>query len=121
MLQVQACQGQVPEDGGHSKSSYYNLYETCETCCRYRQCQRQVPEDGVHSTLSDTRYETCETCCRYRHAKDRSQRMVVIPRYEPVFVEPNHKEYETQVSTLNYFHFLNFLNYLNTCFPLTLL
>jgi hypothetical protein len=24
--------------------------------------------------------------------------MVVIPRYQPVFVEPNHKEYETQVS-----------------------
>ena len=23
--------------------------------------------------------------------------MVVIPRYEPVFVEPNHKEYEVQV------------------------
>ena len=23
--------------------------------------------------------------------------MVVIPRYEPVFVEPNMKEYETQV------------------------
>ena len=23
--------------------------------------------------------------------------MVVIPRYEPVFVEPNLKEYETQV------------------------
>ena len=34
---------------------------------------------------------------RYRHAKDRAQRMVVIPRYEPVFVEPNHKEYEVQV------------------------
>ena len=35
--------------------------------------------------------------CRYRHAKDRAQRMVVIPRYEPVFVEPNMKEYEVQV------------------------
>ena len=34
---------------------------------------------------------------RYKYAKDRSQRMVVIPRYEPVFVEPNLKEYETQV------------------------
>ena len=34
---------------------------------------------------------------RYRHAKDRAQRMVVIPRYEPVFVEPNNKEYEVQV------------------------
>jgi hypothetical protein len=34
---------------------------------------------------------------RYKNAKDKSQRMVVIPRYEPVFVEPNHKEYETQV------------------------
>ena len=31
---------------------------------------------------------------RYRHAKDRAQRMVVIPRYEPVFVEPNLKQYE---------------------------
>ena len=34
---------------------------------------------------------------RYRHAKDRAQRMVVIPRYEPVFVEPNLKQYEVQV------------------------
>ena len=34
---------------------------------------------------------------KYRYAKDRAQRMVVIPRYEPVFVEPNLKEYETQV------------------------
>ena len=34
---------------------------------------------------------------RYKYAKDRAQRMVVIPRYEPVFVEPNLKEYETQV------------------------
>jgi len=34
---------------------------------------------------------------KYKYAKDRSQRMVVIPRYEPVFVEPNLKEYETQV------------------------
>ena len=35
---------------------------------------------------------------RYRHSKDRAQRMVVIPRYEPVFVEPNMKQYEVQVS-----------------------
>merc|ERR1719422_1503561 len=34
---------------------------------------------------------------RYRHSKDRAQRMVVIPRYEPVFVEPNMKQYEVQV------------------------
>jgi len=34
---------------------------------------------------------------KYKYAKDRAQRMVVIPRYEPVFVEPNLKEYETQV------------------------
>ena len=34
--------------------------------------------------------------CRYRHAKDRAQRMVVIPRYEPVFVEPNLKQYEVK-------------------------
>ena len=34
------------------------------------------------------------TFFRYRHAKDRAQRMVVIPRYEPVFVEPNLKQYE---------------------------
>ncbi len=33
---------------------------------------------------------------RYRHAKDRAQRMVVIPRYEPVFVEPNLKQYEVE-------------------------
>ena len=38
------------------------------------------------------------TCARYRHSKDRAQRMVVIPRYEPVFVEPNMKQYEVQVS-----------------------
>ena len=37
-------------------------------------------------------------CVRYRHSKDRAQRMVVIPRYEPVFVEPNMKQYEVQVS-----------------------
>jgi len=34
---------------------------------------------------------------RYKRAKDHSERMVVIPRYEPVFVEPNLKQYETQV------------------------
>ena len=31
------------------------------------------------------------------HAKDRAQRMVVIPRYEPVFVEPNLKQYEVHI------------------------
>ena len=39
-----------------------------------------------------------DNCIRYRHSKDRAQRMVVIPRYEPVFVEPNMKQYEVQVS-----------------------
>ena len=37
------------------------------------------------------------TFFRYRHAKDRAQRMVVIPRYEPVFVEPNLKQYEVHI------------------------
>ena len=31
------------------------------------------------------------TFSRSRHAKDRARRMVVIPGYEPVFVEPNLK------------------------------
>lgn len=30
------------------------------------------------------------------------QRMYVVPRYDPVFVEPNLKEYETQVCFINY-------------------
>jgi len=30
------------------------------------------------------------------------QRMYVVPRYDPVFVEPNLKEYETQVCYINY-------------------
>jgi len=34
---------------------------------------------------------------KYKTHKERSQRMVIIPRYEPVFVEPHLKEYETQV------------------------
>jgi len=28
--------------------------------------------------------------------------MYVVPRYDPVFVEPNLKEYETQVCYINY-------------------
>ena len=39
---------------------------------------------------------TLNITARYRHAKDRAQRMVVIPRYEPVFVEPNLKQYEVK-------------------------
>ena len=54
-----------------------------------------VFESTVHSIKSVCLSQTNAT--RYKYAKDRSQRMVVIPRYEPVFVEPNLKEYETQV------------------------
>ncbi len=41
-----------------------------------------IPEDSGYSSLhgsllSNIKYETRESCCR--HAKDRSQRMVVIP------------------------------------------
>lgn len=35
---------------------------------------------------------------RYKAYKERMQRMYVMPRYDPVFVEPNLKEYETQVN-----------------------
>jgi hypothetical protein len=41
---------------------------------------------------------------RYKAYKERMQRMYVVPRYDPVFVEPNLKEYETQVC-LNYCYF----------------
>ena len=34
---------------------------------------------------------------RYQKAKDSTEQMIVVPRYEPVFVEPNMKLYETQV------------------------
>ena len=34
---------------------------------------------------------------RYKNAKDSAEQMIVVPRYEPVFVEPNLKQYETQV------------------------
>jgi len=34
---------------------------------------------------------------RYKAYKERMQRMYVVPRYDPVYVEPNLKEYETQV------------------------
>ncbi|GIY89515.1 cadherin-99C [Caerostris extrusa] len=39
-------------------------------------------------------------CCmwsRYVAYRERVKRMYVAPRYEPVFVEPSLKEYETQV------------------------
>ncbi|XP_063243672.1 cadherin-99C isoform X2 [Bacillus rossius redtenbacheri] len=39
----------------------------------------------------------CISWSRYKAYKDRMQRMYVVPRYDPVFVEPNLKEYETQV------------------------
>ena len=32
-----------------------------------------------------------------RVSEEKTPKMIVIPRYEPVFVEPNLKEYETQV------------------------
>jgi len=35
---------------------------------------------------------------RYKTYKERMQRMYVVPpRYDPVYVEPSLKEYETQV------------------------
>ena len=34
---------------------------------------------------------------RVRVNEEKTPKMIVIPRYEPVFVEPNLKEYETQV------------------------
>nr|XP_014277946.1 cadherin-99C-like isoform X1 [Halyomorpha halys] len=39
----------------------------------------------------------CISWQRYKAHKERVQRMYVMPRYDPVFVEPNLKEYETQV------------------------
>ncbi|XP_024946139.1 cadherin-99C isoform X2 [Cephus cinctus] len=39
----------------------------------------------------------CVSWSRYKAYKDRMQRMYVVPRYDPVYVEPNLKEYETQV------------------------
>ncbi|XP_073993428.1 cadherin 99C isoform X1 [Rhodnius prolixus] len=39
----------------------------------------------------------CISWSRYKAYKERMQRMYVMPRYDPVFVEPNLKEYETQV------------------------
>ncbi|PNF18966.1 hypothetical protein B7P43_G12884 [Cryptotermes secundus] len=39
----------------------------------------------------------CISWSRYKAYKERMQRMYVVPRYDPVFVEPNLKEYETQV------------------------
>ncbi|XP_048513669.1 cadherin-99C isoform X2 [Athalia rosae] len=39
----------------------------------------------------------CISWSRYKAYKDRMQRMYVVPRYDPVYVEPNLKEYETQV------------------------
>lgn len=34
---------------------------------------------------------------RYTQYKDRMKRLYVVPKYEPVLVEPSMKEYETQV------------------------
>nr|XP_031829505.1 cadherin-99C isoform X4 [Nomia melanderi]XP_031829506.1 cadherin-99C isoform X4 [Nomia melanderi]XP_031829507.1 cadherin-99C isoform X4 [Nomia melanderi]XP_031829508.1 cadherin-99C isoform X4 [Nomia melanderi]XP_031829509.1 cadherin-99C isoform X4 [Nomia melanderi]XP_031829510.1 cadherin-99C isoform X4 [Nomia melanderi] len=39
----------------------------------------------------------CISWSRYKAYKERMQRMYVVPRYDPVYVEPNLKEYETQV------------------------
>ncbi|XP_006563686.2 cadherin-99C isoform X2 [Apis mellifera] len=39
----------------------------------------------------------CVSWSRYKAYKERMQRMYVVPRYDPVYVEPNLKEYETQV------------------------
>lgn len=40
----------------------------------------------------------CISWSRYKAYKERMQRTYVVPRYDPVFVEPNNlKEYETQV------------------------
>lgn len=39
----------------------------------------------------------CISWQRYKAYKERVQRMYVMPRYDPVYVEPNLKEYETQV------------------------
>ncbi|XP_011338456.1 cadherin-99C isoform X1 [Ooceraea biroi] len=39
----------------------------------------------------------CISWSKYKAYKERMQRMYVVPRYDPVYVEPNLKEYETQV------------------------
>ncbi|XP_071438739.1 cadherin-99C isoform X2 [Hetaerina americana] len=39
----------------------------------------------------------CVSWTRYKTYKERMQRLYVVPRFDPVFVEPNLKEYETQV------------------------
>ncbi|CAH0392596.1 unnamed protein product [Bemisia tabaci] len=39
----------------------------------------------------------CVSWARYKAYKERMARMYHIPKYDPVFVEPNLKEYETQV------------------------
>ncbi|XP_043289461.1 cadherin-99C isoform X2 [Venturia canescens] len=39
----------------------------------------------------------CVSWSRYKAYKERMQRMYVVPRYDPVFVETDLKEYETQV------------------------
>ncbi|XP_029661885.1 cadherin-99C isoform X1 [Formica exsecta] len=39
----------------------------------------------------------CVSWSKYKAYKERMQRMYVMPRYDPVYVEPNLKEYETQV------------------------
>lgn len=47
---------------------------------------------------------------RYKAYKERMQRMYVVPRYDPVFVEPNLKEYETQVCKLKYVYLYIYIN-----------
>ena len=39
----------------------------------------------------------CVCSSRLQDSESEQTKMIVIPRYEPVFVEPNLKEYETQV------------------------
>ncbi|XP_065342021.1 cadherin-99C isoform X1 [Cloeon dipterum] len=39
----------------------------------------------------------CVSWHRYKTYKERMQRMYVVPRFDPVYVEPSLKEYETQV------------------------
>jgi hypothetical protein len=43
---------------------------------------------------------TLQFISRYECKREKTPRMIVIPRYEPVFVEPSVKEYETQGPTL---------------------
>ena len=47
-----------------------------------------MKRDLINKKLFISRLET---------SSEKTTKMIVIPRYEPVFVEPNFKEYETQV------------------------